>query len=525
MACDYPVLGHAWLPATNPPHHHFFPMDKDAINQLISLLQAAGTAETPAAAAASAAVPASSASPYSDKHLLDLAAEYIDFTYDSPTTFHVVANVSSLLAAAGFTYVSEKSTWDLAPGKYFTTRNSTSLVAFTIGAGWKPEYGAGAVGGHIDALATKLKPNSTKTDVDGYELLGVAPYAGALSDLWWDRDLGIGGRVLVKSKTGVEAKLINSAPHPIARIPTLAPHFGTPAVGPFNKETQAVPVVGFSKGPAPTPTKAEESAPLYGKHSLKLLRYVAKLAGVAVEEIVQVDLDLFDVQKGTFGGLEHEFLYAPRIDDRICLYAAIKALVAASESGPADKQLNLVGLFDNEELGSLSRQGAQGHLLQAVIERVTGLFASGDVAVLAKTVYANSLFLLSDVNHLLNPNFANVYLEHHKPVPNTGVTIALDLNGHMATDAVGLAIAEELARRNGDLVQYFQIRNDSRSGGTIGPYILSQSGARTIDLGIPQLSMHSIRAATGSKDFGLGVKYFHGFFDNWRAVVDSYGDL
>ena len=121
--------------------------------------------------------------------------------------------------------------------------------------------------------------------------------------------------------------------------------------------------------------------------------------------------------------------------------------------------------------------------------------------------------------------FLLVILKNHFPVPNVGITLSLDPNGHMATDVVGTALVEELARRNGDKVQYFQIKNNSRSGGTIGPSLASQTGARTIDLGIAQLSMHSIRAATGSKDVGLGVKFFNGFFKHWRSVYDEFGEL
>lgn len=475
-----------------------------------------------------------------DKYFDSYASKYIDFTYANPTIYHVVKTFGAQLTAAGFSYVSEKDSWlTLKPGKYFTTRNGSNLVAFVVGDKWTPEKGVGVVGSHIDALTVVLKPNSTKEKVEGYELLGVAPYAGGLSDVWWDRDLGIGGRILVKnSKTGkISDKLVDSTPHPIAHIPTLAPHFGTPSQGPFNKETQAVPVVGFSpSGESEAPaTPEEKKSPLYGRHPLKLLRYIAKLAGVSVGDIVQWDLQLYDVQKGIRGGLGDEFVFAPRVDDRVCSYAAISALIdAVTDDALTPDSFSVVGLFDNEEIGSGTRTGVKGGLTELAISRVlasdffnpsikSGVSSSYDDAL--KVLYANTIILSADVNHLLNPNFASVYLEHHKPVPNNGITIALDPNGHMATDSVGLALVEELARINGDLLQYFQIRNDSRSGGTIGPYISVQTGARTIDLGIPQLSMHSIRATLGAKDIGNGIKFFEGFFANWQPTYSQYGDL
>lgn len=471
----------------------------------------------------------------SDSYFFDYTNKYIDFTYENPTTLHVVSHFGDFLKLNGFTYLSERDDWSgLKAGKYFTTRSGLCLAAFVLGADWKPEYGVGVLGSHIDALTVKLKPNSTKSKVEGYELIGVAPYAGALSDKWWDRDLGYGGRVLIRtkdssSKTGYKttSKLINSTPKPIGRIASLAPHFGAPALGPFNKETQMVPIIGYDSGAEPEPTEDEKNAPLYGKHSLKFLRHVAKLAEVEVKDLYELELDMFDVQKGTIGGLNNEFLFAPRIDDRICSFSGINSIVELANSGDIPlKSFSMVTVYDNEELGSLSRQGAKGGLIEAVVDRVIGaVFPEDDVSALTRLTYANSIILSVDVTHLYNPNFPNVYLENHRPKPNTGLTVALDSNGHMATDTVGLTLVEQIAELNGDKLQYFQIRNDSRSGGTIGPSISSQTGARTIDMGIPQLSMHSIRAAAGSKDIGLAVKFFVAFFKTWRDIYDTFEDL
>ncbi|ODV59254.1 metalloaminopeptidase APE1 [Ascoidea rubescens DSM 1968] len=477
---------------------------------------------------------------YDENYFESYSNSYISFTSENPTTYHVVKYFGSLLESHGFKYLSEKSNWgQLQSGFYYTTRNGTSFSAFSIGKGWKPENGVGLVGCHIDELTAKLKPNSIKPSVEGYELLGVSPYAGALSWLWWDRDLHIGGNVLVKSNNkdsklgfSIESKLIKS-PLPIAHIPSLAPHFGAPSQGPFNLETQAVPVIGYSSGDDEPATLEEKSAPLYGRHSLNLLRYIAKLAQVEVKDIVQLDLELYDGQKGTLGGLNKEFLFCPRIDDRICGFAAIHGLIEyvnKSKSIPAEGSFSMVTLYDNEEVGSLSRQGAKGGLSESVISRVIDSFIGPENNYPSSTsalrlTYANSIILSADVNHMLNPNFNNVYLDKHKALPNTGVCLSLDSNGHMATDVTGVVIIEQVAKLNDDKIQYFMIRNDSRSGGTIGPSISSQTGARTIDLGIPEISMHSIRPATGSKDVGLGVKFFGGFFTYWREVTDAIGDL
>ncbi|CAI5756165.1 unnamed protein product [Candida verbasci] len=472
-------------------------------------------------------VPQKDDNSFTPENLEQIADDYINFTYENPTIYHVVDFFKKELIKNDFTYISESDSWDdVKPGKYFTIRNGSSLAAFVFGKDWKPEYGIGAIGSHIDSLTTILKPNSTKEKVDGYELLGVAPYAGTLGSLWWDRDLGIGGRLLIKDDKGkIEQKLVDSTPNPIAHIPTLAPHFGTPANGPFNTETQAVPVIGFSAEDDDEATENEKKAPLFGKHSIKLLRFIAKLANVKVENIYQWDLQLYDVQKGVRGGLNKEFVFAPRIDDRVCSYAALRSLInSANKNHLKSDSFSIIGLFDNEEVGSLTRQGAKGGLIESVASRVlsTSYFDHQEALRLA---FANSIILSADVNHLLNPNFKNVYLENHAPIPNKGVAIALDPNGHMATDSIGLSLIEQIALKNNDKLQYFQIRNDSRSGGTIGPSLSSQTGARCIDLGLPQLSMHSIRAAIGTRDIGLGIKFFEGFFNYWREVYNDYSDL
>lgn len=505
-------------------------------NQLKSLLEAVTALRTDQTAHP---VKVSSEKPeaptaYNDAYFKTYGDDYIEFTYANPTIYHVVQHFATQLSKKGFSYLSEKDSWeDLTPGKYYTYRNGMALIAFVVGQDWTPEKGVAAIGSHIDALTAPLKPSSIKDKVEGYELLGVAPYGGTLGELWWDRDLGVGGRLLVRDPKTKKTtfKLVDSTPHPVGRIPTLAPHFGAPAVGPFNKETQAVPVVGFSGDEEEEPaTEAEKSAPLYGKHSLNLLRYISSLADVAVEDIVQWDLQLYDVQKGAHGGLKKEFIFAPRVDDRICSFSALNALIDADTDLLLHSDgFSLVSLVADEEIGSGSRQGAKGKFLELVVLRVLGSNYYNPNGIdlrepLART-FANTFIISADVIHLVNPNFANVYLEHHKPVPNKGISVSLDSNGHMATDSTGLALVEELGRINGDELQYFQIRNDSRSGGTIGPEMAAQTGARTIDMGIPQFSMHSIRAAVGSKDVGLTVKFFKGFFANWRETYDKYGDL
>lgn len=180
----------------------------------------------------------------------DYTQPFLDFINGNPTVFHAVEHFASRLRSTGFTKLSERDQWKSElkrGGKYYVTRNGSSLVAFTIPFRYVPGKGAAIVVGHIDALTAKLKPVSKKPDSHGYVQLGVAPYAGALNSTWWDRDLGVGGRVVIKNSNGrIETKLVK-LDYPIARIPTLAPHFGSAASGPFNPETQMVPIVGLER--------------------------------------------------------------------------------------------------------------------------------------------------------------------------------------------------------------------------------------------------------------------------------------
>jgi aminopeptidase I len=240
--------------------------------------------------------------------------------------------------------------------------------------------------------------------------------------------------------------------------------------------------------------------------------------------IVNWELELFDIQPAQTGGLDHEFIFAGRIDDKLCSWAAMQALLNTNTKDSGI--VKLVGLFDDEEVGSGLRQGARGNLLPSVVERIVEVFATaGKEKGLVGRTYANSFLISSDVIHAVNPNFLNVYLENHAPRLNVGVAVTADPNGHMTTDSVSTAILQRVVEKRGQKLQVFQIRNDSRSGGTVGPMLSSATGVRAIDAGIVQLSMHSIRATTGSLDPGLGVVTFQGFLEEFEGVDKEFRDF
>ncbi|EMC94161.1 hypothetical protein BAUCODRAFT_74522 [Baudoinia panamericana UAMH 10762] len=462
---------------------------------------------------------------------------FCEFLTKNPTVFHAVQAIKDELEEAGFTAMSERNEWKLEAGKsYYVSRNGSALIAFTVGGQYKSGNGAAILAGHVDALTAKLKPVSQVPNKAGYVQLGVAQYAGAPNTTWWDRDLGIGGRVLIKEGDKIVTKLVK-LDWPIARIPTLAPHFGAAANGPFNPETQMVPIIGLedtSSSATPIQTAEPFSNPsLIGQGSNygasfvstqppRLVKAIGNALGLRMDtysSIVNWELELFDTQPATVGGLDKEFIFAGRIDDKLCSWAAVQALIESQDQSKDSSIIKVAALFDDEEIGSLLRQGARGNFLPQTLERaVCSLAGSAPGPDLMGRVYANSFLVSSDVTHAVNPNFLNVYLENHAPHLNTGLVVSADSNGHMTTDAVSTAVLTRCADTVGAKLQVFQIRNDSRSGGTVGPMLSSMTGIRAIDAGIPQLSMHSIRATTGSLDPGLGVICFMGFLNAFEKV-------
>lgn len=478
------------------------------------------------------AVPAARDTPVKPE---DYSKPYLDFMTSNPTIFHAVKAFSQELEQHGYKQLSERSAWTSElrrGGKFYVTRNGSSLISFNIGKDYQSGNGLAIVAGHVDALTAKLKPVSKVPNKAGYEQLGVAPYAGGLGATWWDRDLHIGGRVLVRDPSSgkVETKLVK-LDWPIARIPTLAPHFGTPANGPFNKETQMVPIIGVDNSDLYGQTSSGESINIKAgtfaaTQPPKLVKIISQEIGVTdYSSILEWELELYDGQPAQLGGLEKDFIFAGRIDDKLCCFAAHQALLASSDE-TSTGLVKVVGMFDDEEIGSQLRQGAQSNFMSSVIERIAEAFAPDTYGpnLLSQTV-ANSFLVSSDVIHAANPNFLNVYLENHSPRLNVGVAVSADSNGHMTTDAVSSGILKEIAERTGSTLQVFQIRNDSRSGGTIGPMTSARIGMRAIDCGIVQLSMHSIRATTGSLDPGLGVKLFKGVFDHFEEVDKNFADF
>ncbi|KAK4153752.1 peptidase M18 [Chaetomidium leptoderma] len=477
------------------------------------------------------------------------ALEFLDFVNASPTPYHAVANSAALLDAAGFTLIRERDNWasTVKPGgKYYTTRNGSSVVAFAVGARWKPGNPIGMVGAHTDSPCLRLKPVS-KRSANGYLQVGVETYGGGIWHSWFDRDLGVAGRVLVREGEG-EGKFVQKlvkVDKPILRIPTLAIHLHRQTNFDPNKEDELLPIAGLAEAELNKTAEPEAEAeggdfqPLKAmpeRHHPAFLSLVAEQAGVDVSQIIDFELVLYDTHKACLGGLNDEFILSARLDNLNMTFCSIKGLIGSAQSTPLDNDssIRLVACFDHEEIGSLSAQGADSNLLPAILRRLSVLpgattpsASASDLA--ASTAFEQTLatsFLLSaDMAHAVHPNYAAKYERNHTPAMNKGPVIKINANQRYATNSPGIVLVQEVARQSAVPLQLFVVKNDSPCGSTIGPMLSAKLGVRTLDMGNPQLSMHSIRETGGSADVESAVRLFEGFLGRFselegRILVD-----
>ncbi|KAJ3265414.1 hypothetical protein HDU77_005437 [Chytriomyces hyalinus] len=466
------------------------------------------------------------------KHLKNMAAvsttnsasaakDFLTFVKASPSPFHAVAEARRRLETAGFTGISEKDAWNVKRnGRYFFTRNQSSIVAFVVGGAYKSGNGFSIIGAHTDSPCLKIKPISKK-ETAGYMKVGVECYGGGLWNTWFDRDLGIAGRVVVKSGDAITGRLVK-IDEPILRIPTLAIHLdrGVNSEGfKFNTETHLTPMLGLAakslNGEPADKTKVE-------KHHSALLNKIAGELQVTTEEISDFELCLFDTHPSAIGGVDNEFIFSARLDNLMSSFCAIEAIIKSVTEGSSetDSQIRVVSLFDNEEVGSNTAFGADSDLLEVTVRRLATAELEGEKP--GSTAFEQSLtrsFLISaDMAHACHPNYSEKHEDNHRPAMNKGIVIKQNANQRYATTSVTTAILREVAKKRNVPLQEFVVRNDSPCGSTIGPMLSAKLGLRTIDVGNPQLSMHSIRETCGTQDVGSAIDLFQSFFEEFAAI-------
>ncbi|KAA0874209.1 M18 family aminopeptidase [Nitrincola tapanii] len=411
-------------------------------------------------------------------HIADFNADLFNFLDASPTPFHAVAQMQTRLQAAGFELCREDQVWALQPGQgYYTLRNGSALIAWR-----QPTAEEGFVGGlrltgaHTDSPCLKVKP-TPELQRKGYWQLGVEVYGGVLQNPWFDRELSLAGRVSVRRSQGELAHLLLDFARPIAVIPSLAIHLDREANSnrSINAQTFLPPVLGQSD------EKIDFRAVL--KQAL------LEQGETDIEQVLDYELSFYPYQKAAYVGFAQEFILSARLDNLLSCYTGLQALV---HSKPGPGQVLICN--DHEEVGSASACGAQGPMLQHWLERV--LPASEQ----RYAVLARSVFVSADNAHGVHPNFADKHDENHGPLLNAGPVIKLNANQRYATNSETSSIFRDLAREAEQPVQAFVVRSDMGCGSTIGPITATETGIRTVDVGVPQFAMHSIREMAGSED-------------------------
>eukprot|EP00510_Aplanochytrium_minuta_P004793 CAMPEP_0184022828 /NCGR_PEP_ID=MMETSP0954-20121128/10896_1 /TAXON_ID=627963 /ORGANISM="Aplanochytrium sp, Strain PBS07" /LENGTH=429 /DNA_ID=CAMNT_0026305393 /DNA_START=145 /DNA_END=1435 /DNA_ORIENTATION=+ len=362
--------------------------------------------------------------------LKSFAQGFTRFVDASPTPFHVCANAASKLEAAGFTRLYENTPWKANSlvkqgGKYYYTRNSSCLIAFCVGGKFEAGNAFKVVGAHTDSPVLMVKPNSNRK-AHGYIQVGAECYGGGLWHTWLDRDLGIAGRVIVRrGDRSFEQHLVH-IDKPILRVPSLCIHLQTGEERQalkLNKETHLTPILGLinkelnSTEATGESTSDDSNSGLDPRHAPALLKILGAEIGCNPEDIIDVELSLCDTQKGAIGGAADELIFTPRVDNQVHCYTSLNAIVDYSNSGKLenDPDVSVVALFDHEEVGSDSNEGAGSPIMRDAVVRISGCFAMSEDNELFKIGLSKSLLFSADAAHAIHPNYASKHEQNHQP--------------------------------------------------------------------------------------------------------------
>ena len=418
-----------------------------------------------------------------------------DFIAKSPTPYHAVKNVCDELSAKGYTELSESKKWNLEPGKgYYVTRNCSSVIAFRV-----PEEdfsGFMLTASHCDSPCFKIKENAELAD-RVYVRLSTEKYGGMLCSTWLDRPLAVAGRITVRTEDGISVRLVDTK-EPCAIIPNVAIHMNRSA----NDNMSYNPAVDM----LPLFCEGDE------KGSFRTL--IAKTAGCEEKDILTTDLVVYNPQYGTeWNG----FISAPRLDDLQCAFGALEAFASAKKA----KNLPVYCLFDNEEVGSQTKQGAASTFIACVLERISeclGLSSSEHYGKIA-----NSFMLSCDNAHAVHPNHPEYQDKNHAVYMNKGIVIKYNANQRYTSDAVSAAIFQLVCEEAGVPFQRYANRADMPGGSTLGNIANTQVSLNTVDIGLPQLAMHSSYETAGAKDTEYYVKALSCFYGK-SLLMESDGN-
>ena len=419
---------------------------------------------------------------------MDHLEQFLNFAEQSPTAFHAAANLAEELREAGFRELREKDPWIVDEGgKYYVIRNDSALIAFTIPRdGFAPFRIAAA---HGDSPAFKLKPNFEDAAEGAYLRLNVEKYGGMIMSSWLDRPLSVAGRLVVRDGEKAAVRLVNLDRDAVL-IPSLPIHFNREVNDGYKWNAQV------------------DLLPLYGEGDAagKLMRELADAARVNAEDVLAHDLFLYSRQPGSVWGAEDAFFSCGRIDDLECAWGCMKAL---TEAGGRDA-VSVCAVFDNEEVGSLSRQGACSTFLYDTLTRVGFALGASDGEI--RAAMADGFMVSADNAHAVHPNHPEKYDRQNRTYMNRGVVIKHNANQKYTTDAVSDAAFSLICERAEVPVQHFANRSDMAGGSTLGSLSNAHVSLSTVDIGLAQLAMHSACETAGTKDLDYLIRAMTAFW-------------
>ena len=458
---------------------------------------------------------------FSKEKVLPSAQELIKFIDGSPSPYHVVDQCIQRLTDAGFEKLDEKSVFNLKKGgKYFVTRNGSTIFAFAVGKKFEKGNGVSMVGAHTDSPCFKLKPKS-KQESEGYLMVDTQCYGGGIWHTWFDRDLGVAGQVVVETADGkFESKLVR-VQEPILRVPNICIHLNREMNDKHsvNKETQTPAMLASKFIDDEINSKSDDGSSNTNHHRSLMNRLCSSLRCEA-EQIIDFDICLADTQPSAIGGIHNEFVFAPRLDNLFNAYTSLQALIDSTSSDNSlddETNIRMIGLYDNEEVGSQSAQGAASSITEWVLRRICDCFGGA-----FEQTIANSYLLSVDQAHAVHPNYASKHENNHKPKLHEGIVVKVNANQRYATTAITGSFIKIIAKRCGVPLQEFVVRNDSACGSTIGPIMSAKLGMATLDMGGPMLSMHSIREQCCTTSVHQSITLFHAFFEEFPKVSKNF---
>ncbi|XP_062174180.1 probable aspartyl aminopeptidase isoform X1 [Alnus glutinosa] len=454
-----------------------------------------------------------------------IVGDLLDYLNESWTHFHATAEAKRQLIAAGFHLLNENDEWDLKPGgRYFFTRNMSCLVAFAIGEKYAVGNGFHVIAAHTDSPCLKLKPKSASSK-SGYLMVNVQTYGGGLWHTWFDRDLSVAGRVIVRGSDGSFMHKLVKVKRPLLRIPTLAIHLDrTVNKDGFkpNLETHLIPLLSTKLEETLESKEKSTASSLKPAHHPLLMQALSDELNCGIHDIVSVELNICDTQPGCLGGGNDEFIFSGRLDNLASSYCALRALIDSCKLASdlsSEHAIRMVALFDNEEVGSDSVQGAGAPTMFQAMRRIVSCLVNEYVGEGAfERAIRHSFLVSADMAHGVHPNFMDKHEEHHRPEMQKGLVIKHNANQRYATSGVTAFLFKEVGKIHNLPTQEFVVRNDMGCGSTIGPILASGVGIRTVDCGIAQLSMHSVREICGKEDIDIAYKHFKAFYQTFSSI-------